>query len=58
MDSYPDEFRFHEEYFDKIMGSSKIREALLKGTGVEDIIKSYTQELKAFDKIRKPYLIY
>ncbi len=58
MDSYPDEFRFHEEYFDKIMGSSKIRENLGKGLQVEDIIQGLAQDLEEFAQKRKPYLIY
>lgn len=58
MDLYPDEFSFHEEYFDKIMGTSKIREALKKGDKVEDIIKAYQRELNNFSELRKPYLLY
>jgi len=58
MDSYPDEFRFHQDYFDKIMGSSKVREALLNGSDVEDIVMIYAQDLEEFGLNRKPYLIY
>jgi len=58
MDSYPDEFRFHEHYFDKIMGSSRIRDALLNGADVEDIVKIYALDLEEFTQKRKSYLIY
>jgi uncharacterized protein YbbC (DUF1343 family) len=58
MDIYPDSFTFHEEYFDKIMGTSRIREALEKGVAVEDIIKGYEKELHNFSQLRKPYLLY
>lgn len=58
MDLYPDEFRFHKEYFDKIMGTSKIRKALKKGDKIEDIIKVYHRELNNFSELRKPYLLY
>ena len=55
---YPKNFEFHETYFDKIMGTSRIRDALEKGARVEDIIQSYEKELNNFSKLRKPYLVY
>ena len=58
MDSYPDEFQFHQDYFDKIMGSSKIREALLNGAKVEGLIQGFAQKLEEFAQNRKQYLIY
>lgn len=58
MNMYPSHFKFHHEYFDKIMGTSKVREALEKGIDVKDIIKSYKGELDNFSELRKPYLLY
>jgi uncharacterized protein YbbC (DUF1343 family) len=58
MKMYPNHFKFHVEYFDKIMGTSKLREALEKGIDVKDIIKSYQVDLDNFSKLRKPYLLY
>lgn len=58
MDIYADSFRFHAEYFDKIMGTSKVREALERGVSVEDIIKGIDEELRNFAELRKPYLLY
>jgi len=58
MNIYPDSFAFHDEYFDKIMGTSRIREALEKGVAVEDIIKGYEKELNNFSQLRNPYLLY
>lgn len=57
-DLYPDKFRFHQEYFDKVMGTSKIREALEKGEEIRNIMKSYNQALRNFSEMRKSYLIY
>ena len=57
-DIYPENFKFHTEYFDKIMGTSRIREAIEKGAGVMDIIRSYQEELNSFSKRREPYLLY
>lgn len=58
MDIYPDSFTFHKEYFDKIMGTSKVRKALERGTAVKDIIKGYEEELENFSQVREPYLLY
>lgn len=58
MNMYPDKFRFQQEYFDKIMGTSRVRDALEKGTEIKDIVRSYTDELKNFSEQRKQYLLY
>jgi uncharacterized protein YbbC (DUF1343 family) len=57
-DMYPENFRFHNDYFDKIMGSSKTREAIEKGTDIQQIVKSFEKELGNFSDFRKPYLLY
>ena len=58
MNMYPSYFKFHDEYFDKIMGTSKVRQAIEKGSDVKDIIKSYQVDLDNFSKLIKPYLLY
>ncbi len=58
LEMYPDKMKFHDEYFDKIMGNSEVRKMLLKGESVEKIIHSYQEELKNFNKMRKNFLIY
>ncbi len=55
---YPERFRFHEEYFDKIMGTSKVREGLEAHREVRAILASYDRELEAFAELRKAYLLY
>jgi len=44
--------------FDRLTGTSQVREALLKGDSVAAIEKSWEPELKDFMKIRKKYLLY
>jgi uncharacterized protein YbbC (DUF1343 family) len=55
---YPERFEFHAGYFDKVMGTAKVREALEKGLEVAEIVKAYESGLKAFAEARKPYLLY
>jgi uncharacterized protein YbbC (DUF1343 family) len=57
-DMYPDKFQFHEKYFDKIMGTSKVRQAILKGIAINDIVAGFQEGLKAFSEQRQPFLLY
>jgi len=44
--------------FDRLTGTTRVREALLRGEAVPAIEKSWEPDLKEFMKIRKKYLIY
>jgi uncharacterized protein YbbC (DUF1343 family) len=55
---YPGRFEFHKDYFDKIMGTAKIREALESGAAVETIVAGLDSGLEAFRALRAPYLLY
>ncbi|MBM3305140.1 MAG: DUF1343 domain-containing protein [Candidatus Aminicenantes bacterium] len=57
-DMYPDKFEFHAGYFDKIMGTGKVRLALEAGEGVETILDGLEPGLAAFAELRRPYLLY
>jgi len=57
-DMYPDQFKFHAGYFDKIMGTKIIRQAIDSGMRIEEIVKEHEKQLEEFDKLRKPYLLY
>jgi uncharacterized protein YbbC (DUF1343 family) len=58
LEMYPDKIKFHDEYFDKIMGNSEIRKMLIKGESIEKIVGSYKEELEKFNEVRKEFLIY
>jgi uncharacterized protein YbbC (DUF1343 family) len=57
-DTYPDKFEFHKDYFDKVMGTHRVREALEAGTAVRTIVEGLGPGLAAFIELRKPYLLY
>ncbi|MFO7733827.1 MAG: DUF1343 domain-containing protein [Candidatus Aminicenantes bacterium] len=57
-DMYPDKFAFHTDYFDKIMGTDKVRLALEAGEGVPAILDGLEPGLAAFAELRRPYLLY
>jgi len=55
---YPDKFQFHADYFDRVMGTARVRGALEQGTDVQDIVRSYKEGLTRFAEDRTPYLLY
>jgi len=55
---HPDRLIIHEDYFDKVLGTSAVREDLLKGIPVEDIVQGFEPGLREFEALRKPYLLY
>lgn len=55
---YGDKLEIHAAYFDKVMGTSSVREALERGEPVEKIVAGFKPGLDEFAKLRKPYLLY
>lgn len=55
---YPEKFQFHAEYFDKIIGSSSIRQGIEKGSPVNDVMQENSTQIEAFAIKRKLYLLY
>lgn len=55
---YPGKFQFHTGYFDKIVGSASVRQALEKGIPVDKIVREYSAQTKEFSTQRKSYLMY
>ncbi len=58
MDKYPDAFEFHVDYFDKIIGTGKVREFLETGISTDQIVENDRKYLDEFKEKRKPYLLY
>jgi len=57
-DTHPGEFEFHPEYFDKVMGTASVRQALEAGSDVAAILAAIEPGLRAFAALRQPYLLY
>ncbi|MBN1223011.1 MAG: DUF1343 domain-containing protein [Candidatus Aminicenantes bacterium] len=57
-DLHWDKFVFYENYFDKIVGNSRIREGLESGLCVRELLKEFDSELSEFAERRKPFLLY
>ncbi len=58
MKMYTEQFHFHPDYFDKIMGTAAVREAMEKNHNVPEIIDRFNADLDIFRIHRKPHLLY
>ena len=56
--SPPYEYEFKKLPFDIITGDPAVREAIEGMDSVEDLEKTWAEELKCFDEIRRSYLLY
>lgn len=55
---YAGKFRIHPEYFDRIMGNRKAREALEAHQTFSEIINKASSDIEAFRELRDPNLFY
>jgi len=53
-----DKSKFFNNYFDKLAGTDKLRKQIIEGKSVEDILKSWDDDLKKYNVMRKKYLLY
>jgi uncharacterized protein YbbC (DUF1343 family) len=55
---YPDKFQWRSEHFDRLCGTSAIREAVTNRSSLEELRETWQVELKSFLQIRNKYLMY
>jgi uncharacterized protein YbbC (DUF1343 family) len=55
---YRDRFEWKADHFDRLCGTSRIREMIDAGTPLHVIKSAWTDELHAYDVMRKAYLLY
>jgi uncharacterized protein YbbC (DUF1343 family) len=59
MDLYPDDFVISRpQWMNKLWGNTKANEMFEANAPAEDIIKTYEQDVAAFEKLSKKYLMY
>jgi len=56
--THPDQFQFKKETFDRLAGTSKMREAIEKGAPLEEIVESWRPGLEEYAARRGKYLLY
>lgn len=57
-ESYPEKAKFFTPFFDKLAGTTKLREQIQKGMTEEQIRETWKQDLEEFMMKRKRYLLY
>jgi uncharacterized protein YbbC (DUF1343 family) len=50
--------KFFNSFFDKLAGTNKLREQIIKGVPIAEIQKSWEPDIEKFKLIRKKYLLY
>ncbi|HSR67895.1 MAG TPA: DUF1343 domain-containing protein, partial [Acidobacteriota bacterium] len=55
---HPDRLTFRDSHFDRLIGASSVRRALLAETPVEQIVAPWKGEGAFFDRRRRAFLIY
>ena len=50
--------KFFNSFFDRLAGTSRVREMILKGMEEDEIRESWREEIEVFRKIRSRYLLY
>lgn len=58
IDEHPNDFEFRESHFDRLAGSSTLRQSLLDGTSCDDIFDKWHCIAEEFRTRREPYLLY
>jgi uncharacterized protein YbbC (DUF1343 family) len=57
-ENYPEKEAFFIPYFEKLAGTANLRQQIVEGMTEDEIRKGWSNELAAFKKIRKKYLLY
>jgi uncharacterized protein YbbC (DUF1343 family) len=55
---YGGKFQLHGSYFDKVLGTSTVREAIERGEPTEKIVARFEPGLGEFAALREPFLLY
>lgn len=55
---YGDKLVLHADYFDKVMGTASVREALLRGDSWQQMVAVMQPGIKEFSALRAPFLLY
>ncbi len=55
---YPQKWQWRAKHFDRLVGSDNLRKVLTENQDLKPLIKTWQEQVKAFQKLRKKYLLY
>ena len=53
-----DNWAWYEAHFDRLSGTDAIRLGLVAGTSFDDLVSSWDSDVRGFETVRAPYLLY
>ncbi|HUG38917.1 MAG TPA: DUF1343 domain-containing protein [Longimicrobiales bacterium] len=56
--THPAELQWNVSHFDRLAGTDRVRNAVLAGASLEEVAGSWAAEVRAFEALRRPYLLY
>jgi uncharacterized protein YbbC (DUF1343 family) len=58
MTLYPESMQFYPEYFDRVVGTDRVRTALEQQIAVQEIVDGFRADMARFAEFRRPHLLY
>ncbi|OQA00325.1 MAG: hypothetical protein BWY71_00760 [Planctomycetes bacterium ADurb.Bin412] len=55
---YPDRFAWHENHFDRLCGTDRVRKAIVEHRPLGELKRQWETEITAFKQLRAKYLLY
>jgi uncharacterized protein YbbC (DUF1343 family) len=55
---YPGQLQWRAKHFDRLVGSDNLRKAISQNQDLTALIKTWQEQVKAFQKLREKYELY
>jgi len=55
---YPRQLQWRAKHFDRLVGSDNLRKAISQNQDLTALIKTWQEQVKAFQKLREKYELY
>ncbi|MBE0537564.1 MAG: DUF1343 domain-containing protein [Phycisphaerae bacterium] len=55
---YPDQFEWRQSHFDRLCGTSTVREAIVQNVAIDSLAVKWQKDMQGFQKTRQRYLLY
>ncbi len=55
---YPDQFQWRQSHFDRLCGTPAVRQAITRGTPIDQLAAGWPKQLEPFNRTRQRYLLY
>lgn len=56
--AHPERLAWHVSHFDRLAGTDRVRESVIAGASLDEIVGSWDEQVRQFERTRAPYLLY